>query len=63
MICYIVVFKYFKVYFPGLVVWEDLGEIVLVHKSYQFTSHMAGNPHLEPVGQGNRISALGTILL
>jgi hypothetical protein len=46
----VIVCKDFMGKFLEMRIWEDLGQIVFVHNSGQFSAHMSGNPHLEPVG-------------
>lgn len=46
----VIVCKDFMGNYLDLLLWEDLGQIVLVHTLDQFSAHQAGNPHLEPVG-------------
>lgn len=45
----IIVCKDFRGFFLELVLWEDLGRIVLVHTRDQFSVHTARNPHFEAV--------------
>ncbi len=30
--------------------WEDSGALIFIHTEAQFKAHLAGLPHLEPVG-------------
>ena len=46
----IVVCKEFNGSMIDALVWEDSGSLIFIHTEVQFKAHLAGLPHLEPVG-------------
>jgi hypothetical protein len=46
----VVVFKDFRGKYLEMVLRQDCSGLIFVHSKERFSAHMAGNPHLEPIG-------------